>query len=94
MSEIEVLRSQIEALTKQMAKGPDTQPGLDAATATDSAGGAPARPSIFESEAAGRIKDQLDGFVELVEKQLEEVPAGTAIGIFALGVLVGRLLPR
>ena len=89
-SEIEVLRGQIEALTKQIAtdaKAPD-------ATAPDAADEPNARPSIFESEAAGRVKEQLDEFVELVEKQLQEIPAGTAIGIFALGVLLGRLLPR
>jgi hypothetical protein len=41
-----------------------------------------------------KIKDQFDGFVDLLEKHLQEIPAGTAIAIFALGVLLGRLLPR
>ena len=88
MSEIEVLRSQIEALTKQIATEPKA---ADAAAAPDAAGGAQARPSIFESEAAGRVKEQLEEFFELIEKQLQEIPAGTALGIFALGVVLGRL---
>jgi hypothetical protein len=86
MDEIATLRSQIEALSKQM-------PSADPATpdrAADPFG------ALFggESDALEKIKEQFDGFVELLEKQLHEIPAGTAIAIFALGVLMGRLLPR
>ena len=90
MSEIEALRGQIEALTNRMPK--DDDPTV--AQADTSSGDAQSGPSLFESEAAGRVKEQFEEFVELVEKQLHEIPAGTAIGIFALGVLLGRLLPR
>ena len=88
-NEIDALRSQIEALTKQI-------PQADAAAAgqTDSLGGVHLGQFGIDSETIDKIKDQFDGFVDLLEKHLQEIPAGTAIAIFALGVLLGRLLPR
>jgi len=95
MSEIDALRNQIDALTKQMPKGsesPAASPGVDAPTGA--VGGAPTGAFGLETETVDKIKEQFEGFVELLEKQLQDVPAGTAIAIFALGVLLGRLLPR
>ena len=89
-SEIDALRSQIEALTKQMPQTPDTAPSGQ----TDLLGGATLGQFGIDSEIVDKIKDQFDGFVDLLEKHLQEIPAGTAIAIFALGVLLGRLLPR
>jgi hypothetical protein len=89
-NEIEALRKQIEALTKQ------TPQTADAAQAgqTDLLGGAHLGQFGIDPETIDKIKDQFDGFVDLLEKHLQEIPAGTAIAIFALGVLLGRLLPR
>lgn len=89
MNEIEALRTQIDALSKQVPKTEEAQSTLkDALDAThwDALG--------IDSETVDKIKDQFDGFVELIEKHMQEIPAGTAIAIFALGVLLGRLLPR
>ncbi len=88
MNEIEALRSQIDALSKQMPKPANRNRAHDRAEADpwDALG--------IDSDAVEKIKEQFDGFVELIEKQLHEIPAGTAIAIFALGVLLGRLLPR
>ena len=91
MSEIDALRGQIDALTKQMPKASQSPTG-DAQT--EPLGGAHAGPLGLDSETVDKIKAQLEGFVELLEKQLQEIPAGTAIAIFALGILLGRLLPR
>jgi hypothetical protein len=89
-SEIDALRSQIEALTRQIPPPDDTaQMGQ-----TDLLGGATLGQFGIDSETVDKIKDQFDGFVDLLEKHLHEIPAGTAIAIFALGVLLGRLLPR
>jgi hypothetical protein len=90
MSEIEALRGQIDALTKQMPKGAES----NADAPTGPVGGAHSGPLGLDSDTLDKIKEQFDGFVELLEKQLQDVPAGTAIGIFALGVVLGRLLPR
>jgi hypothetical protein len=95
MDEIAALRSQIEALSKQMPSGAEpSQPG--AAPNGLPSGIADSIESILsgQSDTVDKIKDQFDGFVDMLEKQLHEIPAGTAIAIFALGVLMGRLLPR
>jgi hypothetical protein len=89
MSEIEALRSQIDALSKQMPKPAEPQSAAKDALDVDHWGALG-----IDSETVDKIKEQFDGFVELIEKHLHEVPAGTAIAIFALGVLLGRLLPR
>ena len=88
-TEIEALRSQIEALTKQIPHADDAPGGQ-----TDLLGGVNLGQFGIDSETVDKIKDQFDGFVDLLEKHLQEIPAGTAIAIFALGVLLGRLLPR
>ena len=89
-TEIEALRSQIEALTKQIPQAADAARGEQ----TDLLGGATLSQFGIDSDTVDKIKDQFDGFVDLLEKHLQEIPAGTAIAIFALGVLLGRLLPR
>ena len=40
------------------------------------------------------LRAKLEEFMGTLQKDLREIPATTAVGIFALGVLMGRLLPR
>jgi len=40
------------------------------------------------------LQAKLEAFMGMLQKDLGEIPATTAVGIFALGVLMGRLLPR
>ena len=40
------------------------------------------------------LRAKLEEFMGTLHKDLQEIPATTAVGIFALGVLMGRLLPR
>lgn len=47
-----------------------------------------------EDEDLSRLKAKVEDFVGTIQKDLREIPAATAVGIFALGVLMGRLLPR
>jgi hypothetical protein len=89
-TEIEALRSQIEALTKQIPRTADAASGGQ----TDLLGGASLGQFGIDADTVDKIKDQFDGFVDVLEKHLQEIPAGTALAIFALGVLLGRLLPR
>ncbi len=91
MNEIEALRSQIDALTKQLPPDSGAPSDNSAESGVDSSHSGPLG---LESETVDKIKEQFDGFVDLIEKQFEDIPAGTAIAIFALGVLLGRLLPR
>jgi hypothetical protein len=85
--EIAALRGQIEALSKQIPPRPDPVAPVSASEAIESLLGVPA-------DAVDRIKDQIESFVELVGKQMHEIPAGTALTIFALGVVFGRVLSR
>jgi len=95
MSEIEALRGQIEALTKQIPGASDSKSATgEGIGMAESLSGAQPDAAGFESETVSRVKEQLEEFVEMLEKQLHEIPAGTAIAIFALGVVLGRLLPR
>jgi len=85
--EIAALRGQIEALSKQIPTQPGPQASMSASEAIESLLGVP-------SETVDKIKDQLEGFIELLGKQMHEIPAGTALAIFALGVVFGRVLSR
>ena len=40
------------------------------------------------------LRAKLEEFMGTLHQDLREIPATTAVGIFALGVLMGRLLPR
>ena len=91
-TEIEALRSQIEALTKQIPRAADVTGSPSGQT--DLLGGAALGQFGIDADTVDKIKDQFDGFVDVLEKHLQEIPAGTALAIFALGVLLGRLLPR
>ncbi len=53
-----------------------------------------AEPEHEAEEQLSELKQQFDQFLEKLNDDLSEIPAATAIGIFALGILVGRLLPR
>ncbi len=53
----------------------------------------PAKETGTEEEVA-TFQSELDDLLENLDKELSEIPTATAIGIFALGVLLGRLLPR
>ena len=59
----------------------------------------PARePDLTEDtsneEDVTRLQSELDKLLESLDDELSEIPTATAVGIFALGVLLGRLLPR
>ncbi len=87
-SEIEELRAQLEALSRTRVE--------DASSPAE--GAAPSRGGEAEGEAAsGWFRDIIKQAEELmgsVDLQLKDVPAKTALLIFALGILTGRLLSR
>ena len=87
-SEIEELRAQLES---QSRSG-----GQDAAQ--PAAGAVPRREDDAEGAGAGGwLRDIMKQSEELMgglDLQLKDVPAKTALLIFALGVLTGRLLSK
>ena len=87
-SEIEELRAQLESLSRAGGQG-----------AEQSAAGAAQRHEDVEEDAGagGWLRDIMKQAEELMgglDLQLKDVPAKTALVIFALGVLTGRLLSK
>jgi hypothetical protein len=79
---------------QQIPRTADAASGGSPSGQTDLLGGAGLGQFGIDADTVDKIKDQFDGFVDVLEKHLQEIPAGTALAIFALGVLLGRLLPR
>jgi ElaB/YqjD/DUF883 family membrane-anchored ribosome-binding protein len=88
-SEIEELRAQLESLSRTAGQ-------QDASSSA--AGATPRREGDAEDDAAsGWFRDIIKQAEELMgglDLQLKDVPAKTALLIFALGILTGRLLSR
>ena len=76
--EIQELREQVKLLADREARDEVEEPAEDADDEGD----------------LSRLKAKVEDFVDTIQKDLQEIPAATAVGIFALGVLVGRLLPK
>ena len=51
-------------------------------------------PAEDQNDNLSLLQAKLEAFIGMLQKDLGEIPATTAVGIFALGVLMGRLLPR
>ena len=85
MQEIEELRNQLQSLSA--VREPAVQPEpTDEAPAAETGG-----------EAAAWLRDivkQAEDLIGGLDLHLKDVPAKTALLIFALGVLTGRLLAR
>ncbi len=87
-SEIEELRVQMEVLSR--TKGEEAS--------SPAAGAAPRQEGgVGDDTATGWFRDIIKQAEELMgglDLQLKDVPAKTALVIFALGILTGRLLSR
>jgi ElaB/YqjD/DUF883 family membrane-anchored ribosome-binding protein len=86
-SELEELRARLESLSRTGGQG-SAQPAAGAA-----------QGQVDEGEGAGGgwlrdIMKQAEELMSGLDLQLKDVPAKTALMIFALGVLTGRLLSK
>jgi len=84
-SEIEELKAKLESLSSTGVQGAGQSAAGAAADASDDAG------------AGGWLRDIMKQAEELMgglDLQLKDVPAKTALMIFALGVVTGRLLSK
>jgi hypothetical protein len=80
--EVQELRKQVELLTDR------EEPRDEVEEAPEDEG------SSDEDLNLSHLRGKLEEFMGTLQKDLQEIPATTAVGIFALGVLMGRLLPR
>jgi ElaB/YqjD/DUF883 family membrane-anchored ribosome-binding protein len=84
-SEIEELKAKLESLSSPVGQGAGQSAAGAAADAADDIG------------ASGWLRDIMKQAEELMgglDLQLKDVPAKTALMIFALGVVMGRLLSK
>ena len=78
------LEREVEELRKQVTLLADKDASPDEAE----------EPAEEQNDNLSLLQAKLDAFMDTLQKDLGEIPATTAVGIFALGVLMGRLLPR
>ena len=83
-SEVDALRKEVEA---QMARQTET------VEAPPEEHGSGAAESSVHDELQ-HLREKVMAFAELLKDEAREIPAASAVAIFALGVLMGRLLPR
>ncbi len=81
-SEVQELRKQVELLTDREGPGDEVEEPQEDEGSSD------------EDVNLSLLRAKLEEFMGTMQKDLREIPATAAVGIFALGVLVGRLLPR
>jgi len=87
-SEIEELKARLESLSRTGGQS----------ASQSAAGASPSQPADAEGTGAGGflqdIMKQAEELMGGLDLQLKDVPAKTALMIFALGVLTGRLLSK
>jgi hypothetical protein len=81
--EVQELRKQVERLSAEKASTDSPQERS-----------ASEHPAADEGNDLSSLRAKLEEFMGTLDRDLQQIPATTAIGIFALGVLMGRLLPR
>ena len=51
--------------------------------------------TVAEDESEfSEIKDKIEEFADLLQQELKQIPTMTAVAIFALGVLMGRIISK
>ncbi len=80
--ELQALRKQVELLSDREGSRDEVEEPPEDQGSSD------------EDVNLSLLRAKLEEFMGTMQKDLREIPATTAVGIFALGVLMGRLLPR
>ncbi len=80
--EVQELRKQVELLTDPEGSRDEVEEPPEDEESSD------------EDLKLSQLRGKLEEFMGTLQQDLREIPATTAVGIFALGVLMGRLLPR
>ena len=81
------LRKQIEELTAQQAAREERVKKQAESEVP------PKNEETGEAEIS-QIREKLEEFADLLQQDLKQISVSTAVAIFAVGVLFGRLMPR
>ena len=98
-NEIEELRAQVAELTAERKAKEKEQVSTEQSEKESVAQGtAPSESGASETEAekSGEVdlSSQFQELIDTIDQELKEASPVTVLVVFALGVLVGRLLPR
>ena len=94
-NEIEELRAQVAELTadrkaRQKEQASSSQESVKESAAQDTATSEPDTDETGEIDLSSQFQELID----TIDQELKEASPVTVLVVFALGVLVGRLLPR
>jgi len=90
-SELADLREQLEMLRQaRQAETSPSRPSVDEAAEPDAA----VVDLDEDGLKGGELADQLQELVAQIEQELKESNPKALLAVFALGILIGRLLPR
>lgn len=89
-SEIDALQQEVKNLgargptQKKNAEKPPEEPSKDEKTGKEK----------VDSDEYSELRNKIEEFADLMKEELNQIPATTAIAIFALGFVFGRLMSR
>ncbi len=100
--EIEALRAQVAELTaerkakeKEQAQASSSQESTKESAAQGTASSEPGTDETkAENSEATDLSSQFQELIDTIDQELKDASPVTVLVVFALGVLVGRLLPR
>ncbi len=98
IQELSDLRTQVEEL-KQARNSDQKHSNSDSEETTEKEPGSQLeidsiKQLLSEKLGAGNVEAQLQEFIATLEEEIKDTKPMTILGIFALGVLAGRLLPK
>ena len=95
IEELQELKKQLEQVKweqEQAARVPVRPADESPQQGIDPEGSPP--PEDSEADTINRIKEQIQGTIEHLDENLGEIEPTTLLGVFTLGILLGRVLPR
>ena len=86
--------SDIKDLKKQMEELASQQSAQQKSEDHSAGESEPAVKDKVANSQSSQVREKIEEFVELLQQDLKDVPTTTAVVIFALGVLMGRLISK
>lgn len=87
-TELERLRTEAESLQREEDSHAPVSPAAPATEENNSL------RDLLDTSDEGDLNSQLEELVEVLEQELKDTNPITLLIVFALGILIGRLLPR
>lgn len=94
--ELEELRAQLEELRREREnqQAPGEGAAMDAGPKEEDSLAGETPEEAIEEAIGPDLMNQFKGLLDNLDEELKEVNPTTLLAVFALGIIVGRLLPR